>query len=162
MIERTLILLKPDCIQRGFIGEIITRFEKVGLKIVGMKMVYATKEFAGKHYFDVEKRHGKKVFDSNVKYLTEGPIVAVCLEGVSAIEIIRKMVGSTEPRASLPGTIRGDYSHVSYEHADVKNIAAKNLIHASASKDDAKKELDLWFKKEELHSYKTVHEIHTL
>lgn len=162
MIERTLILLKPDCVQRGFIGEIITRFEKVGLKIVGMKMVYCTKELAGKHYFDVEKRNGKKVFDNNVKFLTEGPIIAACLEGVSVIEIVRKMVGSTEPRASLPGTIRGDYSHVSYEQADIKNIAAKNLIHASSSKDDAKREIDLWFKKDELHSYKTVHEMHTL
>ncbi|MFA5175909.1 MAG: nucleoside-diphosphate kinase [Candidatus Nanoarchaeia archaeon] len=162
MIERTLILLKPDCVQRGFIGEIITRFEKVGLKIVGMKMVYATKEFAGKHYFDVEKRNGKKIFDNSVKYLSEGPIIAACLEGVSAIEIVRKMIGSTEPRASAPGTIRGDYAHVSYAQADKKNDATRNLVHASANKDDAKKEIDLWFTKDELHSYKTVHELHTL
>ena len=162
MLEKTLVLLKPDAVQRGLIGEIISRFEKVGLKIIGMKMVFVTKDLAGKHYFDVEQRHGKKVFDNNVNFLTGGPIIAMCLEGVSAIEIVRKMVGSTETKASAPGTIRGDYSHVSYEHADSKNTVTRNLIHASSSKDDAKRELELWFKKEELHTYKTVHEIHTL
>lgn len=162
MIEKTLVLLKPDSVQRGLIGEIISRFEKIGLKIVGMKMVFVTKDLAGKHYFDIEQRHGKKVFDNNVKFLTEGPIIAMCLEGVHAIEIVRKMVGSTEPKSALPGTIRGDYSHVSYDYADSKNIVTKNLIHASSSKEDAKRELELWFKKEELHSYNTVHEKHTL
>lgn len=162
MIEKTLVLLKPDAVQRGLIGEIISRFEKVGLKIVGMKMIFVTKDLAGKHYFDVEKRHGKKVFDNNVKFLTEGPIIAMCLEGVHSIEIVRKMVGSTEPKSALPGTIRGDYSHVSYDYADSKNIVTKNLIHASSSKEDAKRELELWFKKEELHSYSAVHEKHTL
>jgi len=82
--------------------------------------------------------------------------------GKAQILNTQKMVGSTEPKASAPGTIRGDYSHVSYEHADSKNTITRNLIHASSSKDDAKRELELWFKKEELHTYKTVHEIHTL
>lgn len=162
MIEKTLVLLKPDTIERGLIGEIISRFEKVGLKIIGMKMVFADEKFAGKHYFDVKERVNEKVFNNNVKFLTEGPIIAMCLEGIHAIEIVRKMIGPTEPKSALPGTIRGDYAHVSYSHANNKNIVVKNLVHASSNKDDAKRELELWFKKEELHSYKTVHEIHTL
>ncbi|MBU0930331.1 MAG: nucleoside-diphosphate kinase [Nanoarchaeota archaeon] len=162
MIEKTLILLKPDAVQRGLIGEIISRFEKLGLKIVGMKMQHIDKEFAGKHYFDVEKRNGKKIFDNSLSFLTEGPVIAMCIEGVDSIEVIRKIIGSTEPKSALPGTIRGDYSHVSYGHADFKNSAARNLVHASANKEDAERELKLWFDKKELHSYKTVHEVHTL
>lgn len=162
MIEKTLVLLKPDAVQRGLIGEIINRFEKAGLKIIGMKMNQVDNEFAAKHYFDVEQRNGKKIFDNNVKFLTEGPIIAMCLEGVHAINIVRKMVGPTEPKSALPGTIRGDYAHVSYDYANSKDIVAKNLIHASASKEDAKKEVGLWFSKGELHNYKTVHEKHTL
>lgn len=162
MIERTLILLKPDAVERGLIGEIIARFEKMGLKIIGMKMFHADEKFAGKHYFDVKERRGEKVFNNNVKFLSEGPVIAICVEGVDSIEIIRKLVGATEPKAALPGTIRGDYAHVSYGHADEIDSAARNLIHASSSKDDAKREIELWFKKEELYSYKTVHQKHTL
>ncbi|MBS3155330.1 nucleoside-diphosphate kinase [Candidatus Woesearchaeota archaeon] len=162
MIERTLVLLKPDTIQRGLIGEIISRFEKIGLKIIGMKMVFVDEKFAGRHYFDVKERRGRKVFDNNVKFLSEDPVIAMCLEGIHAIEIVRKVIGQTEPKSALPGTIRGDYAHVSYDYADSKNSVVKNLIHASSSKDDAKRELELWFKKEELHSYKTFHEKHTL
>ena len=162
MIERTLVLLKPDAVQRAFIGEIISRFERVGLKIVGMKMVFASKDFASKHYLSIKERVGQKIFDNTVKYITEGPVIAICIEGVHSIEVVRKMVGSTEPKTALPGTIRGDYAHVSYAHSDSKNIAVKNLIHASGNKEDAKTEIDLWFKKDELHSYSTVHEKHTL
>lgn len=162
MLEKTLILLKPDAVQRGLIGEIITRFEKAGLKIIGMKMVFANKDFASKHYSSIKERVGQKIFDNTVKYITEGPVVAMCIEGINAVEIIRKMVGGTEPRSAQPGTIRGDYSHVSYAHSDAKNVAVKNLIHASGNKEDAEKEIVLWFKKDELHTYKTVHEIHTL
>lgn len=162
MIERTLVLLKPDAVQRGLIGEIISRFERIGLKIIGMKMVFADKDFASKHYLSIKERVGQKTFDNTVKYITEGPVIAMCIEGVHSIEVVRKIVGSTEPKSALPGTIRGDYAHVSYSHADTKNIAVKNLVHASSNKEDSKKELELWFKKEELHSYNTVHEKHTL
>ncbi|MDD5651184.1 MAG: nucleoside-diphosphate kinase [Candidatus Nanoarchaeia archaeon] len=162
MIEKTLVLLKPDAVQRGLIGEIITRFEKMGLKIVGMKMFLANEKFASEHYSDVKERRGEKVFMNNVKFLSEGPVVAICIEGVHAIEIVRKLVGATEPKAALPGTIRGDYAHVSYSYADEKNTVVRNLIHASSSKEDAEKEIKLWFKKDELYSYKTVHEKHTL
>ena len=156
-IERSLVLIKPDGVQRTLSGEIIGRFEKVGLKIVGMKMTWIDRDFSKKHY----DAHVAKPFYKGLEdYITEGPVIAMVLEGLHAIEIIRKMVGSTEPRKAQPGTIRGDFSHHSYEYTDPKGIAIKNLIHASGEKKDAEKEIKLWFKKEELHSYKTVHEKH--
>ena len=163
MIERTLVLLKPDAVQRCVIGEIISRFERAGLKIVGMKMVYSTEEQARKHYDeDLEKRRGKEVRDNNVIFLTSGPIIALCLEGIHAVEIVRKMIGSTEPKSALPGTIRADYAHMSYAHADKVKKAIPNLVHASDSIESAKKEISLWFTEKELHSYKTVHDLHVL
>jgi nucleoside-diphosphate kinase len=155
--EKTLILLKPDSIQRGLIGEIISRFEKVGMKIVGMKMVWVNEEFSKKHY----KEHVEKSFYPGLEaMITEGPVVAIAIEGLHAIETVRKMVGGTEPKGAQPGTIRGDYAHHSYEYADSKGIAMKNLIHASGNKEDAKYEVGLWFNKEEMHGYETVHEKH--
>lgn len=157
MMERTLVLLKPDAVQRSLVGEILTRFEKVGVKIVGMKMVWVDEKFSKLHYSD----HVSKPFYKGLEeFIVQGPLIAVVLEGVSAIETIRKLVGSTEPKKAAPGTIRGDYAHHSYEYADNKKIAIKNLIHASDSVESAKKEVSLWFKPEELHTYKTVHEIH--
>lgn len=159
MIERTLVLLKPDAVQRCHTGEILTRFERAGLKIVGMKMVWADKDFSKKHY----KEHVEKPFYPGLEsMITEGPVVALVLEGVEAIGTVRKMVGSTEPKAAAPGTIRGDFAHVSYGYADQQNIGVKNLIHASANADDAAKEVSLWFTNQELHTYKTVHDVHIL
>jgi nucleoside-diphosphate kinase len=159
MIERTLVLLKPDAVQRGLMGEIITRFERVGLKVVGCKMVWADKEFSKKHYAE----HVEKPFYKGLEsVITSGPVLAMCIEGIEAISLVRKMVGATEPKGSAPGTIRGDYAHISYGHADEKGIGIKNLIHASANTGDAQRELELWFKPEELHSYKTVHDVHVL
>ena len=159
MIERTLVLVKPDGVQRGIIGEVITRFEKAGFKIVGMKMHWVTKEFAKKHY----TAHVKKDFYPCLEtMITAGPVVAIVLEGVEAVELIRKIVGPTEPKSAAPGTIRGDYAHISYAQADKKGVAVKNIIHASGTKDEAKEEIKLWFKKEELHTYKTVHEAHAM
>jgi nucleoside-diphosphate kinase len=163
MIERTLVLLKPDAVQRALIGEIITRFERAGLKIVGAKMVWADEAFAKKHYTeDITLRRGEHVRTKLVKFLQEGPVLALCLEGVNAIEVTRKLVGDTEPRKALPGTIRGDYAHHTYEWADSHDIAIKNLIHASSDKRDAENEISLWFTKKELHSYNTVHDPHIL
>ena len=157
LIERTLVLLKPDAVQRGLIGNIVTRFENAGLKIVGMKQVWVDEEFSKKHYHE----HVDKPFYKGLeKFITSGPVVAMVLEGVLAIEVVRKIVGSTEPKKALPGTIRGDFAHHSYEYADKKGIAIKNLIHASDGKETAKKEIALWFKEKELHTYKTVHEMH--
>ena len=176
MIERSLVLIKPDGISRSLIGEIISRFEKTGLKIIGVKMVNAGKELLGDHYIVSDKwakslferakksaeEKGKKlkyndyktlakVIQKNlVSYLQEGPIVAMVFEGLHAIEIIRKIVGHTEPRQALPGTIRGDFLLDSYEIADQDDRAIKNLIHASSDAEEAKREINLWFKKEEL------------
>lgn len=162
MIERTLVLIKPDGVQRGLVGRVVERFENVGLKIVGMKMVWIDKEFAKKHYYDVAERRGEAILKRNVDFLTLGPVVAIVLEGVGAIEIVRKLIGPTEPKAAPPGTIRGDFVHASYEYADKKETVVKNIVHASSSKKDSDYEIRLWFKEPELHSYKTVHEIHLL
>jgi len=163
MIERTLVLLKPDAVQRALVGDIITRFERVGLKLVGMKMVLSNDELGLAHYTeDITKRRGAHIRAGMIEYLKTGPIVAFVLEGVNAIETVRKLIGSTEPRASPPGTIRGDFAHVSYAYADDKKIVVKNLIHASGDKNDAEREVKLWFKPSELHSYRAVHDIHLL
>jgi len=164
-MERTLILLKPDTVQRGLVGEIITRFEKVGLKIVGMKMISPDKNHYHKHYEDIGKmitRHNQKVFDITVTMMMAGPVVAIVLEGVEAISLVRKMVGSTEPKSSQPGTIRGDYSHMSYDHANKQEIGVPNIIHASGDENDAKAEIEHWFNPEELYDYETVHEKFTI
>ena len=159
MMERTLVLLKPDAVKRSLMGEIISRFEKVGMKIIGMKMVWVDKDFAKKHY----KAHVEKKFYLGLEaMITEGPVVAMVIEGLHSIVSVRKMVGGTEPKMAQPGTIRGDYAHHSYEYTDKKGIAIKNLIHASGNKKDAEYEIKLWFEEKELHSYDTVHEIHTL
>jgi len=159
MTERTLVLLKPDAVQRGLVGEIVQRFEKAGLKIVGMKMVQVDKKFAREHYAE----HVQKAFYPGLETLiTMGPTVAMVLEGVEAIHIVRKMVGATEPKGAAPGTIRGDYAHVSYGYADKKGIGIKNLVHASDTPENAKKEIKLWFTDKELHTYKMVHDVHIL
>ena len=153
-LQRTLVLLKPDAIQRGLIGEIIQRFEKVGLKIVGLKMVWPTKETAMGHYTeDLAQRRGERVRELMVEMLSSGPIVAMVLEGVEAVELVRKMVGSTEPKSAAPGTIRGDYSHVSFKHADSKEVGIYNLIHASGEVEEAGPEIKVWFNDDELHDF---------
>ena len=160
-MERTLVLIKPDGVKRSICGEIISRFEKVGLKIVGIKMIQPSKEFAEKHYHDVEERHGRKVLEGLSEYMGMGPVIAMVLEGASAIKQVRKMVGKTEPLTSEPGTIRGDYTHLSYARADDPNSAVKalyNIIHASANEQDSEHEINLWFSDSELWEYKLLHE----
>ena len=157
MKERTLVLIKPEAVQRHLVGRIISRFEDAGFKIIGMKFVWADESLAKSHYTeDIEKRRGKKVREQLLKYITEAPIIAMALEGVEAIDNIRKMTGGTEPKTSPPGTIRGDFAHVSFAYADKKNCSIKNIIHASANQEDAKHEISLWFSEKELHSYKTI------
>ena len=165
MLEKTLVLLKPDALQRQLMGRIISRFEDAGFKIIGAKMVWIDEAFAKKHYEGISKiitRRGEKVFRSLLQYMQQGPVLAMCLEGVHAVEIVRKMVGATEPKVASPGTIRGDFAHMSIAYGDLKSIAVKNLIHASGNLEEATQEIALWFTKEELHSYKTVHEKHIL
>jgi nucleoside-diphosphate kinase len=162
-MERSLVLLKPDAIDRGLIGEILTRFEKVGLKIAGLKMVQATKEHAEGHYTqDLADRRGEHVRKMMIDMLLSGPVVAVALEGVEAVELVRKLVGSTEPKSALPGTIRGDYSHISFKHADEKGIGIMNLIHASGSIEEAPQEIKVWFSDDELLGHTPHYTKHTI
>ena len=157
MIERTLVIVKPDGVERSLVGEIIKRFENAGLKIVGMKMVWIDKTQGEKHY---AAHKDKPFFGELVDFITEGPVVAFVLEGVHAVENVRRLVGTTSPHQAPPGTIRGDYAHLSMAWASKKNSGGKNLIHASGSVKEADEEVKLWFNKDELHSYTTVHEKH--
>ncbi len=159
MKERTLVLLKPDAVQRCVMGEILSRFERAGFKVVGCKMVWIDKELSRKHYAD----HVDKPFYPGLEgMITQGPVLALVLEGVEACATVRKMVGATEPKTAQPGTIRGDFAHVSYAHADKHNLGIKNLIHASEDTAAAEREVRLWFEPDELHSYRTVHDVHTM
>lgn len=160
MIQRTLVLIKPDGVMRGLVGEVIKRFENKGLKIIALKMVCIDKEFAAKHYTeDITKRRGGKVRIMLLDYITEGPIVAMAIEGVDAVNVIRIITGDTEPSKAMPGTIRGDFTHHSFHYADGKEMPVKNIIHASANPEEAEKEILLWFSIEELYSYKKTDEI---
>jgi nucleoside-diphosphate kinase len=162
MIQQTLVLIKPDGVQRGLIGEIIKRFEQRGLKIVGLKMVNIQENIAEQHYTkDIEERHGKHVRDYLKNYLKSGPIIAMVIQGSSAIAAVRKIVGDTYPGDSPIGTIRGDFCHVSKNYVKKFN-QGKNLIHASEDEDNAKRELALWFSVDEIHDYKFSAEEHLI
>lgn len=162
-LQRTLVLLKPDALHRGIVGEIMHRFERVGAKMAGLKLLVSEKDTAMKHYTeDLAKRRGQKVRDLMVEMITSGPIVAIVYEGVEIVEIVRKLVGVTEPKAAAPGTIRGDFSHVSFGYADAKQIPVMNLIHASSSPEEAEVEIAVWFKSEELVSHKPSYTKYTL
>lgn len=162
-IEKTLIVLKPDCIQRGLAGEIISRFEKVGLKIVAAKVVSPDKDFYHHHYEGIGKmitRRGQDKFDYTLAFMLKGPVLAMVLEGVEAVGVVRKMVGTTEPKEAAPGTIRGDFAHISFAHADEEKKATPNLIHASGDVEEAKEEIAHWFTEKEIYDYKLSHEEH--
>ena len=181
MIEKTFVLVKPDGVQRNLVGKIINRFEETGLKISALKMVWPSQDLAEKHYpLDEEwarglfaktkasyekdnkplnfKDHieiGKEIQSRLIRFLTSGPVVAMVLEGPHAIEIVRKLVGSTESRAASPGTIRADFASVeSYAVADNKQRTIYNLIHASDTKATAEKEITLWFSQNEINDYR--------
>jgi len=160
-IERTLILFKPDAVQRGVVGEILSRFERVGLKIVGTKMIAPDREHYFKHYEEIGQvitRRGEKVFNNTLDTMNEGPVIAMVLEGVEAVELVRKLVGKTEPKSSAPGTIRGDYSHMSYGYGDEQDKGIPNLIHASGDASDAAQEIPHWFSDAELYDYTALSE----
>jgi nucleoside-diphosphate kinase len=158
-MERTLVVLKPDTIQRGLVGEIIARFERAGLKIVGMKMVRPDEEHYHKHYEGISKlisRWGEDIYKVTLSQLTEGPVIAIVLEGVEAVQHVRKMVGKTDPKDSAPGTIRGDYTHVTRAYTNPKGATLPNLVHASGDPSEAKQEIELWFDPSELYDYATL------
>jgi nucleoside-diphosphate kinase len=143
--ERTFAMIKPDAVQRGFTGEIISRFEKKGIKIVAMKMVAVDRTLAEKHY-GVHK--GKPFFEPTVEYITSSPVVAMVLEGVNVIEMVRGMTGATDPQKAAMGTIRGDYGQ----------FIGRNIIHASDGKDTAKFEINLWFTPGEIAQFTRIDE----
>ena len=140
--ERTFVLIKPDGVKRALVGSIIRRFENAGLTISAIKMQSVDIERAEKHYLG---HRGKSFFEPLVTLLTSGPVVAIALEGAHAISVVRKIVGSTEPREAAPGSIRGDYCHMSYPRSKERLGVIPNLIHASDSPESAEWELDLWF-----------------
>ena len=140
-IERTLVLVKPDGVQRGLIGRIVSRIEETGLKVVGMKLMQVPKSLAGEHYAE---HQGKPFFGSLVGYISASPIVALCFQGPDAITITRKLMGYRAPADAAPGTIRGDYA------IDI----GRNLVHGSATPEDAARELALFFSDDELLDWK--------
>ncbi len=182
--ERTLVVIKPDGIQRSLVGEIIKRFERVGLKIVGAKFFVPSPDFIDKHYnlnpewkknvgekaleayrkqgkeapFNTPEEAGERVIEGLKAYMSSGPVMALALEGAHAVALVRKLVGGTEPLSSDVGTIRGDFVLDSYQMADTDGRAVRNLIHASGSIEEAIDELALWFKDEEIVDYTLVQE----
>lgn len=178
--QYSVVLIKPDGVKRGLVGEILTRIEKIGLKMIACKFIWIDKEFASKHYgydekwfidtgkraLEFYKEHGldpkekvgtmdakemgKFIQKLNVEYLTEGPVLAMIWQGPHAVEIIRKLVGPTYPQIAPPGTIRGDYSFDSPLFSNTNNKPLRNLIHASGSVDEAKIERELWFREDEI------------
>ena len=183
MMERTLIVLKPDAVQRSLIGEILMRFEKTGLKIIGLKMVHASKDVAGEHYADDEEwlksvgTKAKKAYEAKgveskdseleigqrirrqlMDFISMSPSVAVCIEGHGAIDKVRAIVGATAPMNALPGTIRGDFAFDSYGLADESGRPLQNLIHASDASETAAREIKIWFNDDELLPYQRVDE----
>lgn len=183
--EQTLVIIKPDGVQRTLIGEIIKRYEQVGFKLQGMKLIVPTPEQATAHYmvggeewletvgtkaaaayekkgmkspFATPRENGMAILQSNAKYLSAGPVVAMIWQGAHAVEVIRKITGGTEPRSSDVGTIRGDYMLDSYMMADTDGRSIRNLIHASGSVDEASKEIPIWFDQKEIFDYRLLQE----
>lgn len=181
-IQQSLVLIKPDGVARGHIGDIISRFEKVGLKITAMKMILPKADEADRHYVLTEewmqavyekaskkyeaegrpfpfpdyKSYGMSIKNGLIDFLAAGPIVAMVIEGEGAIPMIRKIVGATEPASAAPGTIRGDFSPDTYALANEQNRPLRNLVHASGAVDEAQNEIKVWFSEEELHHYEHV------
>ena len=144
-VERTFIMIKPDGVQRGLVGNIINRFEKKGIKLVAMKLVSVSRDLAEKHY-GIHK--GKPFFEPTVKYIISSPVVAMVLEGHDAISTVRTMMGKTNPQDAAMGTIRGDYGQ----------FIGRNIVHGSDGPDTAEFEIKLWFKPEEIAKYKRIDE----
>lgn len=182
--ERTLVIIKPDGVQRSLVGEIISRYERMGLKLVASKVMVADADLVEKHYtldpnwkrivgekaIESYEKQGKtppstdplevgdKVITTLKKYMTSGPVVAMVWQGAHSVEIVRKITGGTEPRSSDVGTIRGDYVHDSYQMADTDDRSIRNLIHASGTVEEANNEIGLWFTDKEIVDYKLVQE----
>ncbi|MDI3502420.1 MAG: nucleoside-diphosphate kinase [Archaeoglobi archaeon] len=144
-MERTFLMIKPDGVQRGLIGEIIKRIESKGLKIVAMKMMRVSRELAEKHY---EEHRGKPFYEGLISYITSSPVVAMVVEGKNAVQVVRKMIGATDPLEASPGTIRGDFGME----------IGRNVVHAADSLKSAEREISLYFSKEEILEYRRIDE----
>ena len=181
--ERTFVIVKPDGIQRSLIGEVISRIERTGLKFVGMKFFVPKEEQCWSHYnkddkwfeekggrilkerqdrgMSVDKsasEYGKDIVRQLVSFMTSGPVLAMAIEGNQAVGVVKKLVGSTEPLTSDVGTIRGDFTLDSYDLASLDSRAVRNLVHCSDKPEEALREIDIWFKPEELINYRLVQE----
>lgn len=181
--ERTLVILKPDTVQRSLMGEVIKRFERTGLKFTAMKMLIPTEAQLQTHYnkddewflkkgnriiedlksqnLPVEKEameYGREIITTIVRYMTAAPVVAMIIEGNQAVSVVTKLVGTTEPSTSDVGTIRGDFTVDSYGHSSYENRAVRNLIHCSESPEEAEREIEVWFAKDEIMQYATAQE----
>ena len=182
--ERTLVIIKPDGVQRTLVGEIVGRYERMGLKLIGLKIMIPTPDLVEKHYtleptwkksvgekaiesYEAQGKTppstdpievGNQVIKTLKSYMTSGPVIAMVWQGAHAVEVIRKITGGTEPRTSDVGTIRGDYVLDSYEMADTDARSIRNLIHASGTCDEAENEIELWFNEKDLINYKLVQE----
>lgn len=182
--EKTLVIFKPDVVQRQIVGEIISRFERKGFKIVAMKMLIPSKEQVGKHYEDDPKylkevgdkskkgaeargedttnwdslARGKWIRESNINYLTCGPVVVVVLQGFGVVSGVRKMLGSTSPADGDVGTIRADFSLDSFALADEQGRVTRTMLHASDSVENANREIGIWFNPTEISEYETAAE----
>lgn len=183
-MEKTLVLIKPDGVQRGLVGDILCRFERSGLKIIALKMVHPSHEDVDKHYALTEEwmrgvfekaksryesqgqdfpfpdhiAYGTEIKRGLVEFLKSAPIVAMVLEGEQAVPLVRKLVGSTEPASAAPGTIRGDFSLDTYALSNSQSRPIRNLIHASGTVDEATQEISVWFTDEELYKYEHVND----
>lgn len=176
--ERTFVIIKPDGVQRSLIGEIISRFERAGLKVAAMKFGYADEDKCWQHYdkdevwfeskgqITIKDRkennlpvtksaveYGKDIIRSLVKYMTSSPVIFMVLEGNQAVKIVKKLVGGTEPLTSDVGTIRGDFTLDSYDLSNIDERAVRNLIHCSDKVEEAEREIKLWLNKEDIISY---------
>jgi len=181
--ERSFVAVKPDGVQRSLVGEIIKRFERAGLKLVGLKMIMASEEKCWTHYnkddkwyedkgnivvtnrtvagLPIEKtaiEYGRDIIGAVVKFMTCSPVVAMVWEGNQAVGIVKKIVGGTEPTTSDVGTIRGDLTLDSYSLANLDNRAVRNLVHCSDKPDEALREIQIWFAENELVNYRLVQE----
>lgn len=182
--ERTLVVVKPDGVQRGLTGEVIKRFERVGLKLIALKFIVPDKEMIKRHYTTdpgwIEKTGtrniksciekgiepishdpielGNLVLSNLVDFMTAGPVVAMIWQGAHAVKIVRKLVGGTEPLSSDVGTIRGDFVLDSYEMAEAQGRAVRNVVHASGNVEEAQSEISQWFNSGEIIEYKAIHE----
>jgi nucleoside-diphosphate kinase len=181
--ERTLVLIKPDGVQRSLMGEIIKRIERTGLKFTAFKLLVPNRDQLVKHYnkgdewflskgarivadrtahgLPVEKEpieYGKEIIDLIVNFMTAGPVLAFVVQGNEAVAVVKKLTGATEPKTSDVGTIRGDYTVDSYDHSSVQNRAVRNLLHCSESPEEAEREIAVWFKPDEIVKYKLLQE----